>query len=74
MCGKRVGILRMWWVLSFFPRSQRAIRLLVDCAARPPHVFATALLAHLPLEAAAQDAQTLIPALKTFCWSRLLVS
>jgi hypothetical protein len=52
-------------------------RLLFDFAARPPHVFvlvlhafAPALLAHLLLEAVTQDAQTLIPALRTFCRSR----
>jgi hypothetical protein len=43
--------------------------LLFDFAARrlPPHVFAPALLAHPPPEAVAQDAQTPIPALRTFC-------
>jgi hypothetical protein len=37
--GRHVCILRMLWVLSPFPRSKRETRLLVDCAAPPPHVF-----------------------------------
>ncbi len=85
--GRRVCILRMLWVLSSFPRSERETRLLVDFAARPPHifvlvlracwllphVFAPALLAHPLLEAVAQDEQTLIPSSRTFCRSTVVI-
>jgi hypothetical protein len=63
----------MLLVLSSFPRSEHETRLLFDFATRPPHAFAPALLARLPLEAVAQDAQTLIPALRTLCRVGLLL-
>jgi hypothetical protein len=43
VCGRHVCILRMLWVLSSFPRSERETRLLVDFAARLPHVFVPVL-------------------------------
>jgi hypothetical protein len=63
---------RGMWVLSSFPRSERETRLPFDFAARPPHVFVPALLAHQLLEAVAQDVQTLIPAFRTFCRRRVV--
>ena len=46
--------------------------LLFKSAARPLHVFAPALLAHLLLEAVVQDVQTLIRSLRTLCSSRVV--
>ena len=47
--GRHVCILRMLSVLSSFPRSERETRLLVDFAARSPHVFARPLRAVAPV-------------------------
>jgi hypothetical protein len=58
-------ILRRLWVLSSFLQSEHETPLLVDFAARPPHVFVLVLFAHLLLKAAALDAQISIPASKT---------
>jgi len=48
-------------VLSSAPRSELETRLLVDFAARPPHVVAPVLLVHPLLKAAAEDAQNPTP-------------
>ncbi len=66
VCGRHVCILRMLWVLSSFPRSERETPLLVDFVARPPHVFLLLVdFAALP-EATALDAQNPSPAVTTF--------
>jgi hypothetical protein len=71
----------MLCVLSSFPPSEHETQLQVDFGAPPPHgfalhlrVFAAILPAHLFLEAAAQDARNLIPALMTSCSVGLLVN
>lgn len=52
-------IFRMWSVLFSPPRSERETPLRVESVAARSHVFT-------PLLATAQDAQSLIPAVKTF--------
>jgi hypothetical protein len=83
--SKHVYILQILCVLFSFPLAERETRLLVDFAAHPLHVFvlvlharqlplhafAPALLVHLLLGVVEQDAQTLIPLLRTFYTSRV---
>jgi hypothetical protein len=85
--GRHVCMLRMLWVLCSVLRSEHETPLLVDFAARPPHVFvlvlrarrlplhvfAPVLFAHLLLEAAAQDAQNLSLVVTTFRGCELVV-
>jgi hypothetical protein len=78
--GKYVCILRMLCVLSSFPRSKletllppHAVALVLPFRRLPGRVFAPVLPFRRLLEAAAQDARNLIPALRTFCRCRLVI-
>jgi len=85
--SRHVCILQIWSALSYFrlavefvalPRHVfasplHAVAPVLPFHRLPLHVVAPALLAHLLLEGVVQDVKTLIPFLRTSCWSKVVV-